>query len=192
MQRIILASASPRRRELMTQIGLPFEVQVSEIDESLVEGTDPAGCVCELARKKAMAIAGQAGDGIVIGADTIVVAGGRILGKPVDADDAVEMLKLLSAMEHLVLTGVALIDAATRQTLVRHETTKVVFKRLTAQEINGYIASGEPFDKAGAYGIQGLGAVLVREIHGCYFNVVGLPVAMLADMLRTFGVEVLK
>jgi len=192
MQRIILASASPRRRELLAQIGLGFEVTVSEIDESITGDIDPVRYVCDLAYRKARAVAEMTGDGIVIGADTIVVSGAKLLGKPADAADAGQMLELLSGIEHEVLTGVAVIDAATQKSVVEHEVTKVVFKQLSPEAIRGYIASGEPFDKAGAYGIQGLGAVLVREIRGCYFNVVGLPLARLADMLRTFGVEVLS
>ncbi len=191
MQRIILASASPRRRDLLKQIGLTFDVQISEIDENVTGGVNPAGYVCDLAYRKALAVAEKAGSGLVIGADTIVVSGGELLGKPVDAAAAWQTLQFLSGTEHEVLTGVAVIDAATKKSIVAHEVTKVVFKQLTPEDIRGYIASGEPYDKAGAYGIQGLGAVLVSEVRGCYFNVVGLPLARLADMLREFGIEVL-
>lgn len=191
MLRIILASASPRRRDLLTQVGLTFEVEIPEVDEGMPGGMDPVGYVCQLAYRKAAAIAERTCDGIVIGADTIVVAQGDILGKPADAASARKMLQHLSGAEHEVLTGVAVIDAAANKSVIGYELTKVIFKQLTNEEINNYIASGEPFDKAGAYGIQGLGAVLVKEIHGCYFNVVGLPVARLTEMLREFGVDVL-
>lgn len=191
MQRIILASASPRRRELLTQVGLTFDVEIPEVDEGMPGGIDPARYVCDLAYRKAAAVAEKTRGGLIIGADTIVAARGEILGKPADAAAAGQMLRFLSGAEHEVLTGVAVIDAAAIKSVIKHEVTKVVFKRLTTEDISGYIASGEPFDKAGAYGIQGLGAVLVKEIHGCYFNVVGLPVARLVDMLREFGINVL-
>lgn len=191
MQRIILASASPRRHELMSRIGLTFDVEISEIDEDMPDGVEPAWCVRDLAHRKAAAVAGKHREGIVIGADTIVVSRGRILGKPTDATDARQMLGFLSGAEHEVLTGVAVIDTVSRKSVVEHELTRVVFKKLTPEEIDGYVASGEPLDKAGAYGIQELGALLVKEIHGCYFNVVGLPVAKLADMLKLFGIELL-
>jgi septum formation protein len=191
MQKIILASASPRRRELLTQIGLSFDVVISDVDENGPDDHAPAAYVCGLAYRKAAAVAEKVPAGIVVGADTVVVAGGKILGKPADAAEAEWMLRVLNGAEHQVLTGVAVIDAAAGRTAVSHELTKVVFRQLTPEEIKGYIASGEPFDKAGAYGIQGLGAVLVREIHGDYFNVVGLPITRLAGMLREFGVRVL-
>ncbi|MFZ5639778.1 MAG: Maf family protein [Bacillota bacterium] len=191
MQKIILASASPRRRELLTQIGLAFDVEISDVDENCTDDNDPVTYVCGLAYRKAAAVAEKIPAGIVVGADTVVVARGEILGKPADAAEAGRMLQFLNGTEHEVLTGVAVIDAAAGRSTVSHELTKVVFRQLTSEEIKGYIASGEPFDKAGAYGIQGLGAVLVKEIHGDYFNVVGLPLARLTDMLREFGIRVL-
>lgn len=185
---IILASNSPRRRELLAQIGLAFTVAPADVDESVLPGESPVSCVERLAQDKARAAAKRAGKGIVIAADTIVAAGGAILGKPADAEDARRMLTELSGREHEVVTGLAVMDAASEQCVTRTSITKVWFRDLSDREIASYVATGEPLDKAGAYGIQGRGALLVERIEGCYSNVVGLPLSLLGEMLREFGV----
>ncbi len=189
MSEIILASASPRRRELLANMGLDFSVVVSEADESSVDsGVPPHIYVQELALLKATATAENVlknRDAIIISADTIVVNNGRILGKPADEADAFNMLKSLSGKAHKVYTGFCVLRIRDAYTVCRHVETEVVFKNLSDEKIKRYISSGEPMDKAGAYGIQGLGAMLVDCICGDYFNVVGLPVSTLADTLET-------
>lgn len=172
----------------MGLLGLEFEVQPSQVDETGEEG-DPRVLVQELALKKAREVAGRAGDAIVIGADTVVVLESHILGKPVDEADAARMLQLLSGRTHQVMTGLAVLGCG--EPLVGVEVTDVRFRELRPAEIEAYIATGEPMDKAGAYAIQGRGSVMIEGIRGCYFNVVGLPVSKLAGMLRHCGVPVL-
>jgi len=186
--KIILASGSPRRRELLEQIGIPFEVRVSEADEHVTE-TEPERVVLELSRRKAEAVAAEAPEEnvIVIGADTIVSCDGRILGKPRDAADAERMLKSLSGRSHQVYTGVALQKrTAGGQAESRSfaECTEVHFAEMTDAEIRAYAATGDSLDKAGAYGIQGMCARYITGITGDYYNVVGLPVAKLYQMLK--------
>ncbi|HTM51051.1 MAG TPA: Maf family protein [Bryobacteraceae bacterium] len=179
---IVLASASPRRAEILTLAGIRFERQApAGIDETPKSGEKARDYVMRLAREKARAI-GSAPGRVVLGADTTVVMDGQILGKPEDAGDAARMLRLLSGRAHEVITGVCLrsplgeaVDAAT---------TEVWFTRLTDAEIEAYVASGEPMDKAGAYGIQGLASKFVTRIEGCYFNVMGLPVALVYARIR--------
>lgn len=177
---VVLASNSPRRRELFTLCDIPFIVDAASVDEHTDE-TDPPKVVEELSLKKALAMKDKYPDHVIIGADTIVSVDGRILGKPADEDDAFHMLSLLSGRTHSVYTGVTLLytgsEGETRDTF--HCRTDVTFYELTKEEIRGYIATQEPMDKAGAYGIQGKGCMLVKEIRGDYNNVVGLPVAML-------------
>jgi len=191
MKKIILASASPRRKDLLKQIGLDFQVMASNLEEDLTADLAPERLVQELAGRKAREVAGKIVEGIIIAADTVVVSKGKIMGKPVDTRDAHDMLRELSGSMHEVITGVAIIDMPSGRETLFHETTKVNFKDLTASEIQGYIKSGEPLDKAGAYAIQGLGAILVAGIDGCYSNVVGLPLAKLAGELKKFGISVL-
>lgn len=186
--RIILASNSPRRKELLTQIGLSFIVAPADVDENILQGERPEAYASRLALDKARAAAERAGDGIVIAADTIVVVNGSVLGKPADAADARRMLHLLSGREHSVVTGLAVLDASTGRSAVRTSVTKVLFRDLSQREIDAYVATGEPLDKAGAYGIQERGALLVERIEGCYSNVVGLPLSLLGGMLREFGI----
>lgn len=184
--KIVLASASPRRRELLEQIGLAFEVRVSDVEEK-VTVSDPGQVVEELSRQKAEAVLAALeeteGDMLVIGADTVVALEGNILGKPADPEDATRMLKELSGRSHEVYTGVTLLyrpgtgSSVCRRTF--HERTKVVFCPLTEEEISDYVSSGECLDKAGAYGIQGIFARYVQGIEGDYNNVVGLPVGRL-------------
>ena len=186
--KIILASNSPRRKELLSQIGLVFDLAPADVDESVLPGEAPEPYAVRLALAKAGAAAERAGEGIVIAADTIVTVGGAILGKPADNADASRMLQALSGREHQVVTALAVMDASTQRSIVRTSVTKVWFRELSEREIAAYVATGEPLDKAGAYGIQERGALLVERIEGCYSNVVGLPLSLLGGMLREFGV----
>jgi len=187
---IILASNSPRRKELLRQIGLDFRVDPADVDERILPGESPEEYAVRVALDKARVAAARAGTGIVIAADTIVVLDDKILGKPADTGDAERMLMMLSGNEHRVITGLVVMDAATGKVLTRTSITRVWFRKLAPLEITSYVASGEPLDKAGAYGIQECGALLVDKIDGCYCNVVGLPLSLLAEMLRDFGFEV--
>ena len=194
---LILASASPRRRELLTQAGFSFEVHPAHIPEDPLEGEDPFTYVTRLAREKAEAVfrelteaKGAAGKGgldgeslAVLGADTTVTLDNHILGKPEDAADAARMLRLLSGRTHRVITGVALVTAEGAE--VAAEATAVRFLELSEEEIAAYVATGEPMDKAGAYAIQGRAARWIPRIEGCYFNVVGLPLALVATLLES-------
>jgi len=195
MMQIILASQSPRRSELLKQLGLNFQIRIANIDESNSMGLKASELVQYLAFEKAKAVAENSSldrDSIVIGADTVVVKDGAILGKPRDKQDAFNMLKGLSGSWHEVMTGIAVIDANSFKYDKCVEITRVKMKELKDETINAYINSGEPLDKAGAYGIQGLGAVLIDRIEGCYFNVVGLPISQLSDILKKYGVYVLE
>ena len=178
---LVLASQSPRRSEILRQAGMEFTVRVADVDESPLAGESPAEYVRRLAAAKAFAIEPADGE-TVLGADTTVVIDGEILGKPADAADARRMLARLSGRRHEVLTGICL----RRGTLATcdHATTGVVFAALSSAEIDEYVASGEPMDKAGAYAIQGLAAKFVERIEGDYFNVMGLPVALVYRRLR--------
>lgn len=191
MKKIILASQSPRREELLTRLGLIYSAIPANIDESFTSFESPQASVQDLALRKARYVAERLTDGIIIAADTIVVLGDMILGKPLDEKDAFEMLTNLSGQEHKVITGVCLLDAASGTFQSDAEVTKVLFRSLSEDEIKNYIQTGEPMDKAGAYGIQGLGAVLVDRIEGCYYNVVGLPLTKLYLMLERCGVRLL-
>lgn len=188
---IVLASTSPRRRDLLRQIGVSFRSVPTLVDEQIYPGEKPETYACRVALEKARTAAQKKPEAIIIGADTIVVLNDVILGKPIDAGDAKRMLGLLSGQMHMVITGVAVVDAATGKSLTRFETTSVWFKQLSSGEISSYIASREPFDKAGAYGIQEKGALFIQRIEGCYFNVVGLPLHLLGVMLSEFGIELM-
>jgi septum formation protein len=185
--RLILASASPRRQALLRNAGLDVVVRPSSVEEVVQPGESPEDFARRAATDKTLAVAAAAPpDALVLGADTVVVAGDEILGKPADAADAARMLRTLSGATHRVITGVCLVTAPDRIEAVRAETTFVTFRALDEKEIADYVASGEPFDKAGAYGIQGFASKFVTGIEGCYFNVVGLPVAVVYDMLKPF------
>lgn len=184
MKKVILASSSPRRKELLQTAGVEFEIHVKDVDESVPEGTPPADAAKMTAAKKAAAIAEEYKKDIVIGADTIVVADGRILGKPKDKADAVNMLKMLSGIEHEVITGVCILCGDEKDCFA--QISRVKFYDLTDEEIETYVSSGEPMDKAGSYGIQGLGCTLVERIEGDYFNIVGLPVAEVCRRIKKF------
>ncbi|MGQ9823687.1 MAG: Maf family protein [Desulfotomaculales bacterium] len=189
---VYLASTSPRRQALLKQLGIPFTVLARPVDED-VAGKVPFSRLVEiLAYRKAEAAAGEVAGGVVIGADTVVACRGQVLGKPSSAEEAEKMLGFLSGKEHEVFTGLAVIQKPSLRKAVAHERTKVRFRPLTREEIKRYVATGEPMDKAGAYAIQGLGAIFIEKIEGCYFNVVGLPLALLARLLREFGLDVLN
>lgn len=177
---LILASGSPRRKELLALMGLSYTVDVSEVDESF-EGT-PADAVAELSRRKASAVAERHDSALVLAADTLVY-GSEVLGKPGSPEQAKQMLCALSGNWHSVFTGVTLINTKTGKSLTRVDETRVHFVPLTQEEIDAYVATGDPLDKAGAYGIQGMGGMFVDRIEGSYSNVVGLPMAMLRQML---------
>ena len=189
--RLVLASASPRRSQLMQEIGLRFDVIPSQVTEDGISAERPEELVMLLAHAKAADVAKRLKAGIVIGADTIVVADGQVLGKPIDCADAAKMLRKLSGREHQVYSGVALIDAGSGRSLSDYEVTEVRFRPLSEASIERYVATGEPMDKAGAYAIQGLGSLLVTGICGDYNCVVGLPLSKLAIMLSEFGVDTL-
>ncbi len=188
-KRFILASASPRRRLLLAGLGAEFDVVTPTVKEDLTVNRPPGKMAEELAAAKAHQAAGRLQSGVVIAADTIVVCDNRILGKPESYEEACSMLRLLSGIRHTVITGLCVIDVATGRELVESETTAVYFRTLREEEIRRYADTGEPFDKAGGYGIQGQGALLVSGIEGCYYNVVGLPLARLQTMLEAVGVS---
>jgi septum formation protein len=182
---LILASASPRRQELLRNAGIPFEVQPADIPEDVLPGEGAQECAERLARDKALAIAEKRPRDVVLGADTVVVIDGQILGKPANAADAARMLRMLSAREHEVITGVCLV--ASGQWSLASETTRVTMSAIGDVEIADYIASGEPMDKAGAYAVQGVASRWIPRIEGDYSNVVGLPVALVSRMLHQLG-----
>jgi septum formation protein len=185
MRRLILASASPRRRELLAQAGFTFEVQPAHVNEDPIPNEDPTAYVVRLARDKAEAVFAQLRDpkSIVLGADTTVTLDGHILAKPENPADAARMLRMLSGRTHRVVTGIAL--ASEDGTEVAAEITGVQFLTISDEEIAAYIETGEPMDKAGAYGIQGYAARWIPRIEGCYFNVVGLPLALVTNILQS-------
>ncbi|MBR7179728.1 MAG: septum formation inhibitor Maf [Oscillospiraceae bacterium] len=184
---LILASQSPRRRELLGLTGLDFIVRVADIDETMDERKPPVEEVARVSREKALAVSREPDD-VVIAADTIVVCEGKILGKPKDAQDAFRMLSMLSGRSHQVMTGMTVLRG---DEIVTHtEVTKLRFRDLLPEEVNAYIASGEPMDKAGAYGIQGGAALFCTRMEGDYYNVMGLPVCALSVILRTFGLPI--
>lgn len=185
--RVILASSSPRRRDLLTLVGIPHDVRPADIDESYLDGETPAAHAERLAREKAAAIGGDAPEAVTIGSDTIVVVDGQVLGKPRDRAHAHAMLRRLSGRSHCVITGVAAMWHGHVASAI--EQVDVTFRPLTDEEIEAYIDTGEPMDKAGAYGIQGFGATIVRRIDGDYFAVMGLALGRLVDLLAEIGVE---
>jgi len=209
MTQLILASASPRRAQLLRNAGIPFVVQPAEIDESRRPGEAPTAYAERLATEKARGVFAKNPQALVLGADTIVTVDEEVLGKPRDAADATRMLRLLSGRQHLVTTAVCLMGRRQVSSFefripsvksetgnlkpetffedIRHETTQVFFRPITEQDIAWYVATGEPMDKAGAYGIQGRASRWIEKIVGCYFNVVGLPVPLVCEMLKERG-----
>ncbi len=192
---LILASGSPRRRELLSLLNLPFEVRPSDADESTPEDWEPAKIVTELALRKARAVIGGelSDNAVVIGSDTIVVLDGQVLGKPANAEEAAGMLRRLSGRKHEVYTGLACIGLSEQplRTLSGYSSAGVTMREISDSEIAAYIATGEPMDKAGSYAVQGLGAVFVEHIEGDYHAIVGLPVALLYHMLTRLGAKAL-
>ena len=182
-EKLVLASGSPRRTEILERAGWPHEVIVAGIDETVRPEEDPATYVQRLARSKAEAVSQRLDAGLVLGADTTVVIDGQILGQPVDEADARRMLELLNARWHEVLTGVALVRVG-GESRVDYETTRVRFAEMSRSEIDWYVATGEAFGKAGAYGIQGKAALFIEEIHGDYFNIMGLPIRLVYELSR--------
>lgn len=181
---IILASQSPRRQELLKKLDLPFRVRISPIDEEIYRGEDPRLYVLRMAETKAAVVAEKEEKALVIGADTIVLLDGQILGKPKDQDDAAKILEKIQGRKHLVLTGVSLNKRNNEKTISFVEETEVDFAPMTRAEIQTYIATGQPLDKAGAYGIQDRGALFVRGISGSYYNVMGLPLRRIYEEIN--------
>lgn len=192
MKKLILSSASPRRRELLEQIGAKFDIIISDVDENIKEDLNPGELVKKLALMKAQNVYEKTDmeNSVVIGADTVVVFEGTILGKPDDAEEAFEMLKMLSGKVNSVYTGVAVL--AKGKKINFYEETKVYMKNISECDIRAYISTGEPMDKAGAYAIQGMGAVLVEKIFGDYNNVVGLPIAKLYEIVKEIDEELIS
>jgi septum formation protein len=180
-EKLVLASSSPRRAEILERAGWPHEIIVAGIDETLFPDERAADYVLRLARSKAEAVASRLRQGLVLGADTTVVVGNQILGQPVDEADARRMLNLLNAKWHEVLTGVAVVRVG-GETRVAYETTRVRFAEMSENEIDWYISTGEPFGKAGAYGIQGKASLFIEEIEGDYFNIMGLPIRLVYEL----------
>ncbi|GAA0137888.1 Maf family protein [Paenibacillus sp. YSY-4.3] len=193
---VILASSSPRRRELLASLHIPFEVIPSEADETTPEQWEPEQIVMELALRKAKAVQTSleqaSREAVIIGSDTIVVLDGHVLGKPKDEAKAASMLRSLQGRSHYVYTAIACIDANSGRTEVEYRRTAVTMRPAAEDEIAAYARTGEGLDKAGAYAIQGLGSIFVTGIEGCYFNVVGLPLSLLSEMLCRFGIQVLR
>lgn len=184
-QTLILASSSPRRKELLEDLQIPFEVRTSNVEETFLESLSPEEVVMDLAKRKAQAVNLNKPTELILGADTIVYSNKAILGKPSSREEAFQMIRQLSGTSHSVYTGVAIV--ADGQCTTFFEKTDVLFWELTDEEINSYLDTGEPFDKAGAYGIQGVGRILVKEIHGDYFTVVGLPISRTVRELKAEG-----
>lgn len=193
---MVLASSSPRRIELLKQFGIKFDIIPSDIDEIIEPNLSPEKNVMNLAEKKAKEVFKRLEDGakdsLVISADTVVFIEGTILGKPSDKEEAFHMLKKISGKCHTVFTGVCIIDGGFGRELVDFEKTYVHIKKMSDEEILKYINTGEPFDKAGAYAIQGFGSLIVERVEGCFYNVVGLPLYKLNSMLQKLGYDLMK
>lgn len=189
--KIILASASERRKELLSKLADNFSVIISDFDEDSVEfGGDYGNYVIQLSRGKASAVAKKIKDeAVIIACDTIVALDGAVLGKPKDREDAIEMLKRLSGRTHEVFSGLTVLNNKNQEIISDYTKTEVTFSKLTQDEIERYVDSGEPMDKAGAYGVQGYGGVFVERINGCYYSVVGLPINKLKNILKGIGVN---
>lgn len=184
---LVLASGSPRRRELLRSLGVPFSVHPSWVTEEVPGNPSPRELVEILAAKKALAVAHTRRQAVVIGSDTVVSLEGEILGKPANEEDAIRILERLQGRAHQVYTGIALVEMAAGKVsrrLINHRVTEVMVRNMTADEMKWYVSTGEPLDKAGAYGLQGIGSIWVDWIDGCYTNVVGLSLPLLYDMLK--------
>jgi septum formation protein len=190
MKKIILASSSPRRKELLTKLGLAFEIESSNEEETLIPELPPHELARQISLKKAQAVAHKHKRALIIAADTFGVLRGEIIGKPRTPAEARKILRALSGKTHSVITGFTIMDAETGKTATQSVETKVHFRKLTPAEIDAYIKTGEPLDKAGAYAIQGLGALIVEWIKGDFYNVIGLPLSALSQALKEFGIRV--
>jgi septum formation protein len=191
MRKIILASASPRRKELLEKIGLKFEVEPSNYAEDMHSKLSPDKLARAISLEKARAVARKHKNAIVIAADTFIVFRGKIMGKPNTEAEARKMLMTLKGKSHSVITGFTILDTEENKVLTKSVETVIHIKKLTPEEIDAYVKSKEPLDKAGAYAIQGLGSVIVERIEGDYFNVMGLPLSALAESLTEFGIHIL-
>ncbi|UCH80566.1 MAG: septum formation inhibitor Maf [Nitrospiraceae bacterium] len=191
MRDIVLASASPRRKKILSLTGLQFKTCVSNYKEDLTNSGEPRALARFLSRKKAEDVVLKCPDAVIIAADTFIVYKNKFLGKPTSPDHALRILKMLNGKKHSVITGFTVIDSRSNKMVSRSMETNVYFKKNTDAEIHAYVRSGEPLDKAGAYAIQGLGSVLIKKIDGDFFNIVGLPVCALVDTLKKFGISVL-
>jgi len=192
MKKIILASASPRRQEILKLTGLKFAVCVSSYEEDLDLPLRPRELARYLSRKKAETVADKYKNSLIIAADTFIVIKDKLLGKPRNEEHAVKMLGMLNGKAHSVITGFTIIDTGSKKILSRSVATNVYFKKLSREDIRAYVRTKEPIDKAGAYAVQGLGAVFIEKIKGDFFNVMGLPLCALTESLEKFGIRVLK
>lgn len=191
MKKIILASNSPRRKDLLKQIGLEFEIDPSNYEEDMTLKMNPSKLAEHLSLGKAEDVAKRHKDAIVISADTIVAIGGEVFGKPKTEERSKYMLQKLSGKAHSVITGFTIIDTETNKQISKSVETKVYFKNISEEETDAYIATGEPLDKGGGYAIQGLAALFIEKIEGDYFNIVGLPIGAIVEELKNFGVKIL-
>lgn len=191
MKKIILASQSPRRKQLLEQIGLKFEIDPSNYEEDMTLKMTPTKLAEHLSLGKAEDVAKRHGDSIIISADTIVAVNEEVFGKPKTPEKAKYMLRKLSGRVHSVITGFTIIDTETNKQIIKSVETKVYFKKLSEKEIDAYIATGEPLDKGGSYAIQGKAALFVKKIEGDYFNIVGLPILAITSELKNLGIEIL-
>lgn len=191
MKKIILASASPRRKELLAKIGLKFSIEKSNIKEDLGTNLSPKKLAEYLSYRKAYKISKKHSNATIIAADTLVVLNNKVIGKPKNSKDAKKILRKLSGKAHSVITAFTIIDTKTNKISTRSVETKVFMKKLTEKEINYYIKTEEPLDKAGAYGIQGFGGIFIEKIDGDYYNIVGLPLTTFIKELKKFNINVL-
>lgn len=191
MKKIILASTSPRRKEILSKTGLSFDIQESNYEEDMTLQMPPGKLSEHLSLGKAKSVANKNNDAIVIAADTFVVYNNKCLGKPKTVSLASEMLNMLNGKENDIITGVTIIDTSNNHTVSFHETTKVFMKKLSSETIEAYIKTGEPLERAGGYSLQELGSILVEKIDGDFFNAMGLPINRLAEELKSFGIKIL-
>ena len=190
-KKIVLASSSPRRRELLEMIGLKFMVEPSNSEEYIQPGVEPHELAKSLSRDKVSLVAQNHREALVIAADTFILLEGTIIGKPITVTEARGILERINGRQHSVITGFTILDTVSNKAISESVETKVYIRELTSKEIDDYVKTGEPLDKAGAYAIQGLGSVIVERIEGDYFNVIGLPLSTLAESLKEFGVYIL-
>jgi septum formation protein len=191
VRKVVLASASPRRKELLEKIGLIFVVDPSDYPEDLTDDMNPLDFAKAISLEKAKTVASKYPDSLIIAADTFGVLRGKIIGKPHTTEEACQMLRALRGKSHRVITGFTILDTKSQHTITRAVETRVYFSKLSDEEIDNYVKSGEPLDKAGAYAIQGLGSVIVEKISGDYYNVMGLPLQALTESLKEFGIHIL-